>query len=105
LADSSEDLLVINSKEEKLHRFCTRDSERSGIGSKISILLDDKMGIQPEDMVSTLFLIVIVENSIICCNKHNLFSRSMVSGQIRNRGRKFRLDIKRTIEISRTASQ
>lgn len=95
----------MNSKEEKLYCFCTRDSERSGIRSKISIPLDNEMGIQPEDMLSTLFLIVILENNIICCNKYNLFSRSMVSRQVSNRGRKFRLDIKRTNKINMTTSQ
>lgn len=99
------DELVMDSMELKLHYFCTRNSERSGIRSKISTPLDNKMGIQPEGMVSTLFLIVILENNIICCNKYNFFSRSMVSRETSNRGRKFRLDIKRTNKINLTASQ
>lgn len=47
-------------------------------------------------MASTFSCIVILENNIICCNKYNLFSRPMVRRKISNRGRKFRLDIKRT---------
>lgn len=59
------------------------DSERSEIRNNIFILLDSKVGIQPEGMVSTLFFIVILEK--ICCNEYNLFSRSVVSRQISNR--------------------
>ncbi|OXB70024.1 UNVERIFIED_CONTAM: hypothetical protein H355_010362, partial [Colinus virginianus] len=51
------------------------DSERSKIRINVFILLHNEAGIQPEDTLSTLFLIVILEN--ICCDEYNLFSRSV----------------------------